>query len=373
MPAIDWITVKGFKSLVSIEKLELRNINVIIGSNGSGKSNFIGVFSLLNAIREGRLKEFVGRAGGAETLLFLGSKNTNSISIHVAFSGEVNQYKIELIPTDSGDLIPINETIFYWDKAKYAHAYDRTLPSGGFEAAISKPQSQAVAHYVRNHLSKWRVYHFHDTSRNSPMKQTCDINDNRFLRADASNIPAFLYMLKEIHHQEYTLIISTIKQVAPYFSDFILEPSALNEEKIRLEWKHDASEAYFSASSMSDGTLRFVALATLLLQPDFLKPSVIIIDEPELGLHPFALTMLASLIKQASIHTQIIISTQSALLLDNFDPNDVLVADRIDNGTELQRLSDETLNEWLEDYSLGQLWEKAEFGGRPSSGRAKRQ
>ncbi|MCW1402360.1 AAA family ATPase [Novosphingobium sp. MW5] len=367
MPAIDWISVRGFRSLENLQKLELRAVNVVIGANGSGKSNFIEVFSFLNAIREGRLKEYVGRSGGAEALLFLGSKRTKHIEIHVAFSGEVNQYKIDLIPTDDGDLIPFDEIIYYWDKSKYQHPYDRSLANSGFEAAISKPQSQAISQYVRGHLGKWRVYHFHDTSRTSPLKQTAEINDNRSLRADAANLAPFLYMLRNKHSEEYNMIVNTIKSVAPYFMDFSLEPSALNEDKIRLEWRHESSDAYFAASSMSDGTLRFVALATLLLQPAALKPSVIIIDEPELGLHPYALTILASMIRRASIESQIIISTQSALLLDNFDPEDVLVANRQDNATVFCRLTDDSLDAWLEDYSLGQLWEKGELGGRPTS------
>lgn len=372
MPAIDWITIRGFRSIASIDKLSLRNINVIIGSNGSGKSNFIGVFSFLNAIREGRLKEYVGRSGGANSILHFGSKVSSSLSMHVAFSNEVNQYKIELIPTEDDDLIPFAETAYYWDKSMYGAPYDRGLGSAGSEAGISVPQTTAVPRYVQDHLSKWRVYHFHDTSRTAPMKQTCDVEDNRFLRADASNIPAFLYRLKERFPENYAIIVRTVRQVAPFFQDFVLEPSALNEEKIRLEWKHEASDAYFSASALSDGTIRFIALSTLLLQPKALQPSVIIIDEPELGLHPYALTMLASLIQQASLTTQIIISTQSALLLDNFEPEDVLVADIVNNGTQLRRLPEGEFDEWLEDYSLGQLWEKAEFGGRPGSARERK-
>jgi len=369
MPALDWITVKGFRSLKSIERLALGNINIIIGSNGSGKSNFIGVFSLLNSIRDGNLKEYVGRNGGANSILHFGSKITGLLSVHVSFKDEVNQYKIEMEADEKDDLIPTDEKIFYWDKIKYPAPWSDRLVARGFEAGISKPQSGPVAMYVREHLRRWRVYHFHDTSRTSPMKQTADLGDNRFLRPDGSNLAPFLYMLREKHENEYGLIINVVRQVAPYFIDFMLEPLVLNEDKIRLEWKHEGTDSYFSAASLSDGTLRFIALATLLLQPSAFRPSVILIDEPELGLHPYALTMLASLIRQCAIDTQVIISTQSALFLDNFDPHEVLVADRVNNATQLNRLSEDMLGDWLDDYSLGQLWEKAEFGGRPGSGR----
>jgi len=141
----------------------------------------------------------------------------------------------------------------------------------------------------------------------------------------------------------------------------------LNPDKIRLEWSHLGTDAYFDASSISDGTLRFIALATLFLQPRRFRPSVILVDEPELGMHPYAITLLASLMKLASVNTQVIVATQSSLLLDHFEPEDVLVADRVHGGTRLTRLDSAELESWLEEYSLGQLWEKNELGGRPRS------
>jgi predicted ATPase len=197
------------------------------------------------------------------------------------------------------------------------------------------------------------------------MRKTAQLNDNAFLRPDGSNLPAFLYLLQEKHQNEYSMIRRTIQRVAPFFDDFQLSPDALNEDAIRLAWKHKNSDQYFGAASLSDGTLRFIALATLFLQPEKLRPSVILVDEPELGLHPAALTMLASLVKQASVKTQVILSTQSPLLLDHFQPEDVLVADRVEGSTQFTRLDPTKLTTWLEDYSLGQLWEKNELGGRP--------
>ncbi|WP_428681287.1 AAA family ATPase [Sphingopyxis sp.] len=365
MPAIDWITVQGFKSLRDIEKLPLNDVNVIIGSNGSGKSNFINVFSLLNSIRGGRLQEYVATNGGASSLLYMGPKETSKISIHIAFSNEKNQYKIDLSYSDGDILKPTLESVFYWDKSKYNYPYDTSLVARDGEAGISAQSNHAIASYVQNHLQKWRVYHFHDTSRTSPMKQNCDVGDNRFLRADGSNLASFIYLLKNEHPDCYNIIRASIKRVAPFFDDFSLSPSELNGDKIKLEWKHVGTDAYFSAASLSDGTLRFIALATLLLQPSALRPSVILIDEPELGLHPYALGILAAMIRSAGRGSQIIVSTQSALFLDYFEPKDVLVADRVDGATIFNRLDDERLSSWLEEYSLGQLWEKAEIGGRP--------
>jgi predicted ATPase len=213
----------------------------------------------------------------------------------------------------------------------------------------------------------WRLYHFHDTSVSSPMKATADLHDNRFLRPDGSNLAAFLYFLQQKHSSSYQLIRKTVQRIAPFFDDFQLEPLLLNLNKIQLEWRHKGSDSYFDASMLSDGTLRFMALATLLLQPQQFRPSVILVDEPELGLHPYAITQLASLVKAASAQTQVILSTQSPHLLDHFEPEDVLVAERVDGGTTLRRLDPEPLATWLDAYSLGQLWEKNEIGGRPGA------
>jgi len=220
--------------------------------------------------------------------------------------------------------------------------------------------------YLNSRVFSGRRPHVHDTSITSKMRKTAQLNDNGFLQPDGSNLPAFLYLLQEKYQESYRLIRGAVQRVAPFFDDFILRPDPLNEETIRLAWRHKNSEQYFGASALSDGSMRFIVLATLLLQPDRFRPSVILVDEPELGLHPYAMALLASLIKQASQTSQVIVSTQSSVLLDHFEPEDVLVAERAGGGTRLTRLESPRLKAWLEDYSLGQLWEKNELGGRPN-------
>jgi predicted ATPase len=369
MAELESITVRGFKSIESIEDLKLGAINIIIGPNGSGKSNFIGVFSFLNAIREGRLQEYVLKAGGANRILYFGSKVTEDLYIKIIFQEGVNQYQINFQPTETDELISTSEFVYFWDKKAHPNGpFGRSVLRSGKEAGISTSDSDRIKRYVQEHLTRWRVYHFHDTSSSSLIKQTTDINDNRFLRPDASNLAPFLFYLKQKEQDSYGLIRRAVQRVAPFFDDFLLEPQKLNPEKIKLEWKHKKSEAYFDAASLSDGTLRFMALSTLFLQPETHRPSVILVDEPELGLHPFAIAMLASLVKQASIKTQVILSTQSSLLLDHFQPEDVLVTNLVNESTQFTRLEPEKLKTWLEDYSLGQLWEKNELGGRPGGG-----
>ena len=378
MPTLDWITVEGFKSIRSIEELELRPINVLIGANGAGKSNFIGVFSFLNAIRLGGLRDYVMRTGGADKLLHFGSKVTQYLSIGISFENEKREYNIVLAPDDADGMFPSKERLKPTSEGVRTSVKQEQITSESFstdygisgrggEAGIynSKDKSSAIPR-VREHLLQWRVYHFHDTSASSPIKKTVALNDNRYLRHDGSNLAAFLYFLREKHGRSYDMILRTVRLVAPFIDDFILEPLALNEDRILLEWRHRRSDDYFDASALSDGSLRFIALATLLLQPKELRPSVIIVDEPELGLHPYAMTILASLVKQASVKTQIVLATQSSLLLDHFNAEDVLVVDRVEGTTQFTRLDGERLKNWLKDYSLGELWEKNELGGRPA-------
>ena len=363
MPTLHSISIKGFKSISHIENLPLGPINVLIGPNGSGKSNFIGVFSFLNAIHSEHLQQYVIRAGGADKVLHYGSKETEELIIRLSFDEKNYEYEIKLTVADA-DALYIDSEFTQSKHLGYRTAVHFFNRYG--EKAEPSLFPESVENEIKNHLSSWRLYHFHDTSSGSSMKKTADLNDNRFFRPDGANLAPFLYYLREKHESSYSLIRRTVQRVAPFFDDFALAPQQLNEDKIRLEWRHKGTDAYFDAASLSDGSLRFIALATLLLQPESLRPSVILLDEPELGLHPYAITMLASLLKQAAAQTQIILATQSPFLLDHFEPEDVLVANRVNGQTQLTRLDTPSLETWLQDYSLGQLWEKNEIGGRPA-------
>ena len=384
MSELDYITVKGFKSIASIEELNFGALTVLIGPNGSGKSNFLGVFSFLNAVVERRLQEYVGRIGGAERVLYFGSRVTERVEIEVSFGGGERLYRISLEPNHLDELIPIEGVIEIFDDpdaeptripvfgglvkevgvSSGAHIYELT-GAGGTDWTRRDEWAEAEFKYVEDLLARMRLYHFRDTGFHSPMKKTADVHDNRHLRFDGSNLASFLYLLREKHEGSYRSIVRTVRQVAPFFKDFALEPLLQNPDTMRLEWEHVGTDAYFDASSLSDGTLRFMAIATLFLQPVEYRPSVILLDEPELGMHPYAITLLASLMRQAAVDTQVIVSTQSSLLVDHFEPEDVVVADRVDGGTQFTRLESSKLAAWLEDYSLGQLWEKNELGGRP--------
>ncbi|MER2006415.1 MAG: AAA family ATPase [Psychrobacillus sp.] len=363
MQGLERIKIKGYKSIKSLD-LELRSLNVLIGPNGSGKSNFISYFKFINNLIEENLQNAVAKAGGASKLLHFGSKVTDSITSSLHFGQ--NSYHIEFEVSDDQKLY------FVYEKTAFLGiGYDvpltENLGSGHFETLLKKEskkyQRTVVADHIIRNLKNWKVYHFHDTSDTSKIKQICSIDDNEFFKEDGSNLAAFLYLLKEKHPENYKAILQTVRLVAPFIKDFTLKPLKRNEEMIRLRWKHLNSDDYFDANQLSDGTLRFICIAVLLLQPKL--PNTVILDEPELGLHPYAINILASLFQSVSEKTQIIISTQSLLLMDNFEPKDIIVVDYIDGKSSLNRLNEEDLEGWLDDYSLGELWEKNILGGRP--------
>ncbi len=364
MAKLSRLTVNGYKSIRDLETFKLTNLNILIGANGAGKSNFISVFKLLEKIYQKRLQEYVIDHGGPDSILYYGRKVSDKI--RMAFYFDQNGYELILKPTPANELKIINETL-HFTGAYTAYDGSPRYPSQhiiqvvGSEAKL-KESTASYAEYIKPAIESWRVYHFHDTSDTALVKQIHSVSDNLRLKPDASNLAAFLNRLELKFPQNYSLIIKTIRLVAPFFDDFFFR----DEESIQLEWKElGNSDTLFKAHVLSDGTLRFICLATLLLQPRTLMADTILIDEPELGLHPFALNILADLIKIASEKTQLIISTQSVELINNFTANDIIVVDRENNASTFKRLDESQLEDWLDDYSLGELWQRNIIGGRP--------
>lgn len=358
------IHIQGFKSIRD-QKLQFGPLNVFIGGNGSGKSNLVGVFHFLNRIANQQLQTYTGEAGGANALLHFGRKRTEKMGLRIEFETRPNMsniYEFELKPTNEDRFIFEKEVTYFWNKTSYSLPYSDDSWSGHVEAKIGESKKR-IARYVQGHLNSYCIYHFHDTSPSARVKQTFDVSDNRFLRADAGNLAAFLYRLQKMDSNYFENIEDTVRQAAPFFRRFKLEPDALNPEKIRLEWEEHGSDTYFGPAALSDGTLRFICLSTLLLQPQL--PSLILIDEPELGLHPAAIQVLAGLFQSAATRTQLIIATQSVTLINQLLPEHVWIVDREDGQSVFRHLKEADISSWLEDYGLGELWEKNILGGRP--------
>lgn len=369
MRYLERLVVRNFKSLRE-QSLALGALNVFIGGNGVGKSNLIQVFRFLREVVNQNLSSYVGAKGGANGLLYYGRKTSEFMSIELHFSDQKysNGYELRVLPTDDDSFVIDREIVYFQDKERYSSPYNTVIATGTKESKL-KEHTKGVPYFAYKALSSYRVYHFHDTSDSAAVKATGDIGDNNFLRPDAANLAAFLYRLQAQHTDHFRNIESAIRQVAPFFDQFNLQPSRLNPDKIRLEWKEIGSDTYFNASSLSDGTLRFMCLATLLLQPWL--PPLVLLDEPELGLHPAAISLLASLLASASHRTQIILATQSVTLVNQFEPEQVWTVDRQDGQSVFRHLKTEDLALWLEKYgdyegySLGDLWEKNILGARP--------
>lgn len=358
MSSLKKITVQGYKSIQSSENFELNNLNILIGANGAGKSNFISLFKLLANIEEQNLQLYTQKSGGPDSLLYYGRKLTDQI--HMKFYFGRNGYGFDLIPTADNRLIFATEVLYL----SGGYTDSTLIIARGKEESNLKNSKETVANYISSTISNWRIYHFHDTSDSAKVKQVQSVSDNINLHSDASNLAAYLKRLKTEYPDNYSQIVKTIKMVAPFFKGFVFREKV---ETIELEWAEiENPETPFKAYMLSDGTLRFICLATLLLQPFDLMPDTILIDEPELGLHPYAINILSSLIQRASEKKQLIISSQSVELVDNFKPENIVVTNKEMNRTVFKRLDQEKLADWLEEYSLGELWKQNILGGRPS-------
>jgi predicted ATPase len=337
------IQIQGYKSIKDLS-LGLRPINILIGANGSGKSNFLSFFEFLKNLYIQNLKSYVALRGATDKFLHKGNKVTKEIRSKLDF-GE-DQYSFTLDEGLSG---------FLFTKEELWHDNKPTDIASLTEESNLKNSDDYRAKHIRRCLDGFIKYHFHDTSLNSPFSKTSNIQNDRFrLYSKGENIAAYLYNIKENYFQSYNLIVRTIQSVAPYFDDFYLQP--MENNLIQLYWTSKYDETIYGVSDLSDGTIRFIALCTLFLQPQL--PDTIIIDEPELGLHPFAIAKLSGIIKSAAEKgCQVIIATQSADLIKYFSAEDIITVDSINGESHFERLDSSKLQLWLDNYySLGDLW-----------------
>lgn len=360
---IDYLTIHGFKSIKRLDRLALGNLNVLIGTNGAGKSNLVSYFHMIRAISEGRLQKWTRKQGSTDRILHLGPKETSLIESRINFAESEYFFQLE-VAVHAG---------FYFAYESFkspSSGVDRWSIKGQIsaESDFLKPWDEGVddpvVRYWSQVISSWKVFHFHDTTDTAGVKRPGAVHDNEYLRPDASNLAAYLLAMRAQHPDAYQQIRRTIQLAIPFFDDFDLRPQpiACGEEQVTLLWKQRDSDYPFWPSQLSDGSIRFICLATALLQPD--PPSTIIIDEPELGLHPYAITLLGGLLRSASKRMQVIVATQSVPLVNEFSVDDLIVVEREDGASVFRRHNEADLKQWLEEYSVGELWEKNLLGGR---------
>ena len=358
---IDRLVIKGFESLQDVE-LELGQLNVLIGPNGSGKSNFVSFFEMLREMANDRFQLWTAKRGGASRVLTFGADQTPQMSSQISIGA--NFYKFAVEHTDDDRFVFVSEKALIKDgKPLHSHVSDGGNSESHFLRYVASNSGHILVKVFYSSISGADVYHLNDTSDTAGAKLIRSLHDNLRLRHDGENLAAFLYKLKHYHWQRYEQILDVVKLALPFFGDFILEPVEIrpDESTIQLMWRQNDSDYPFLASQLSDGSLRFICLVTALMQPD--PPSTIIIDEPELGLHPYAIHLLGALLRSASKRMQVIVATQSSLLLDEFDVDDLIVVELKDGVSVFKRLREEEFAYWLEDYSVGELWDKNVLGG----------
>jgi predicted ATPase len=368
MALLQKIVLRGFKSIRDMT-LELRPLNILVGANGAGKSNLVSFFKMLNEMMGGRLQQFIATSGRAQSLLHFGPKVTPQLEAMFEFAADngTDTYQMRLFHAAGDTLVFAEETLRFLQSG-YSRPKELSLGTGHQETKVGDgaDHGETMARVFRRLLNNCRVYHFHDTSPTARICQYCYVGDNRWLMPDAGNLAAVLYRLQTQNGgTAHSRIVKTIRMIAPFFDDFELAPSAENGRDIILNWRHVESSQIFGPHQLSDGTLRAICLVTLLLQPEDELPGLIIVDEPELGLHPYALNIIAALFNKASHHAQVLVSTQSSAFLDNFTPEDIVVVGRNDKESTFRRQNADELKTWLEEYSLGEIWEKNVIQGGP--------
>ena len=368
MSKLNSITIRGYRSIKNAT-LELRPLNVLIGANGAGKSNLISFFKMMNELMAERLQQYVASTGHATSNLHFGPKVTPQLEAELTFetdTEDVDTYTMRLFHAAGDSLIFAQERLSFLTPG-YENPRVEELGPGHKETLIGRAarDGEPTAKVFRHLLNHCRVFHFHDTGPTSRVRNYCYVGDNRWLMPDAGNLAAVLFWLSTESPAAYDRILGTIRQVAPFFHDFELDPNGPGEKSIILNWRHRGSDLIFGPHQLSDGTLRAICLISLLMQPPDRLPLLIVIDEPELGLHPYALDILASLCRAASEHVQILISTQSSAFVNHFYPEDIVVVERDGESSRFDRPDSEKLAAWLGDYSLGEVWEKNIIGGSP--------
>ena len=362
------LRIQGFKSIKDLD-LPMTPINILIGANGSGKTNLISLFTFLRHLSEGKLQNYVEKQGFANTFFHFGSKKTPEIMIDVKVGN--NGYHVVFEHGANDDTLVFKEE--YCTIKSYSPKHFNIRGAKGESGLLpgAKADSKPVREYTRDYMGQCRVYHFHDTGPLAGFKQASDLTASDYLYSDASNLASFLFRLKteegdDSFTKSYNDIVNAIKAVAPYFHDFYLEPRGRNNaKKVLLKWLHRDHDEPFSANQLSDGTARFICMTALFLQPISLRPKAIILDEPELGLHPAALEVLADIIKYTSKHSQVICSTQSVTFANLFNAEDFIVVDQERGSSVFKRVNESQLTQWLEDYRMGDIWTKNLIGGRP--------
>jgi predicted ATPase len=331
--------------------IKLKNLNILIGPNGAGKSMFIELLNMINCLFDGRLQEYVSTHGGPDELLRFGRSVTSRIEIGLFF--DKRHYLAVLEPSDDGRLF------FAEERVGIEGHEDLNIGCGHFETRIREHENEIAD-------VNCQAFNLTNVGRNASIRLPQPFGPCKKLSFDGSNLAPYLYELKENHYGDYVRIIKRLRIIAPFFNDFYLVPNEDTPGTISLKWLESGQDIPLSPNSLSDGMLRFACVLAIFRYPKERRPDIILIDEPDLSLHPKALELLYHIINVVSEYRQIVISTQSEGMINKFKADDIIIADRTGGKTAFHRIDADELEEWLENKTITELWANSIIGGQPT-------
>jgi predicted ATPase len=389
MTHFEKLHIDGFRRLYEID-LKLKPLNVVIGANGSGKTSLLDVFLLLAASASGKLKETMSDLGGigANITNLMAARGENerfvSFDLEMGVSGyKPIEYGLAIVPVGVGYRIS-GERLNQWRDNKsepftHIHANDGFVryfepkTKKGFvrpnwdydqaESALSQvPKMFQEPEEFRNRLASSTHYHVLDVSSRAPIRLPQQMRDAQLPGHDGEDLVSCLYTLRETDPDRFETIEATLRAGFPDFERLNFPPVAAGT--LAMTWKDKTSKNPFFMHQLSEGTLRFLWLATLLQSPGL--TAVTMIDEPEVSLHPELLSLLADLLREASARTQLIVATHADRLIRFLKPSEVVTISMNDEGAaEATRADELDLEKWLQEYTFDEVWRMGRMGARP--------
>jgi predicted ATPase len=380
----DYIKIEGFRSFKKVE-LEMPRLAVLIGPNGGGKSNFLDLMSLMSEAAQGQLEKGVGIRGGADCVGF-GFSSLRNVFVEFHFQGEslpnvrfklgfdvafaTSNVQVEEVveePTTerNGQLSVVkrdrNECVF-----REGEIEERKTLEWASELAIFQVRDLSkypTPYRLLSNIQEWTLYRDIDVGPESPVRQPELVRPAVRLLPDGRNLSSVLYAMQQDHEETWEDILGILKTAYPDFEKLRV-PAGGGDGKVHLRWFERPHEKEgLSANLLSDGTLKLLCLIAILKSPN--PPPLICIDEPELGLHPDWIELVAELLQDAAVRTQVIVATHSPHIVAKLDPDQVIVTEKENGETRLERLSSSDLEKWLRDFNLADLWLAGHIGGRP--------
>jgi predicted ATPase len=396
----DYIKIEGFRSFKKVE-LEVPRLAVLIGPNGGGKSNFLDLLTLMAEAGNMQLANGVAKRGGFANIAFgfdpqvelrvemrfkaalpakaEGQSGDERPDVRFSMTARGLAFQAvlvhEVVAQESGKQPSLSAEMLSRGPAgavfrvmsESGALTDKRVGVASNELAITQVRNSSeypAAAFVLGEFTGWRVYRDIDVGSTSPVRQPALIRPGIQLLPDGSNLSSVLYAIQQDYPDDWQDVLEILRTAYPEFVKLTV-PAQGGDGKVLLRWFEKPFDRHggISANFLSDGTLKLLCLLAILKSPD--PPPLICIDEPELGLHPDWIKLVAELLQVAAMRTQVIVATHSPHIVAKLEPEQVIVAEKVDGETRLERQDRQDLEKWLKDFNLSELWLAGQLGGRP--------